>query len=230
MSQVGIPGMNAINKRTISAQRNPLDKSTVVSIYPMDLDERKPTTSPSRFIVPKGNYETPSILVVEGSSWWREIDEYMPLLEITHHSTQVADSIVRDYCVGMQECNMKDQMPGLFWIPGAFSVDKIKKDFKGLLDAAKEHQKKWYLALVKSADSLWARTNGNPMAVGELMRLAARELGLEEKEWYRDIETVGMERCPACGSFGNPAFPVCQVCKAVKNTELAKERKIQFAV
>ena len=36
MSQVGVPGLRGISRRTIRAPQNPLDKSTVVSIYPKE--------------------------------------------------------------------------------------------------------------------------------------------------------------------------------------------------
>ena len=112
--QVGeFPGLNQANRRTIRAPVNPLDKSTVISILPKPISERKATIQPGMFELPPGTFENPSILVVGTSSWWREVDENQPLLEIPVSSVQVADSIVRDYCNGLLACDMAEKMPGI---------------------------------------------------------------------------------------------------------------------
>jgi hypothetical protein len=215
-------------RRAVRSEPNPLDKSTVISILPKEINEVKHTIQPGRFYIPPGSYDKPSILVVGSSSWWRELDPDQPLLEIPVSSVQIADSIVRDYCNGLLGCNMGDVMPGLFFIPGEISITKLKTEYKSLLDKALERQKKWYLELVKMADVLWARTNGNPLAVADDMRLAARELGIE-KEWIKDFQNIQLVRCVACGSMRNPNFPVCPICKAIADPDKAKELKIQFA-
>lgn len=222
------PFTQDLRRRAIRAEVNPLDKSTVVSIYPIELDEKKPTIQPGRFIVAPGTYESPSILVVGPSSWWRDIDEEQPLIEIPVSSIQIADSIVKDYCNGLLVCNMGDTMPGLFFIPGEHTVAEIKLKHKPLLDKANANQKRWFMALVKLADALWARTNGNPLSISNLMRLAARELALE-KEWLADFQHVEMVRCVACGNMRNPQFPICPVCKAIVDPDRAKTLNLKFA-
>jgi len=161
--QVGeFPGLDQSNRRTIRAQVNPLDKSTIVSILPKYISERKATIQPGIFELKPGTYENPSVLVVGPSSWWREVDEHQPLLEIPVSSIQIADSVVRDYTVGLLGCNMSDMMPGLFYVPGEFDVTRLKKEHAALLIKAQMNQKKWFLELVKLADILWSRSNGNP--------------------------------------------------------------------
>ena len=132
---LGIPGLanSLMTKKTIRAPVNPLDKSTIVSIYPKEINERNHTIQPGVFQIPPGSYDRPSILVVSSSSWWREIDEDQPLLEIPVSSIQVADSVVRDYCIGLLGCNMADIMPGIFYIPGEWTVERIKKEHQPLL-------------------------------------------------------------------------------------------------
>ena len=127
------PGISSPNRRTIRAPVNPLDKSTVVIILPKALYERKATIQPGVFELKPGTFENPAILVVGTSSWWREVDENQPLLEIPVSSIQVADSIVRDYCNGLLACNMATQMPGLFYVPGEFTVERMKKEHTPLL-------------------------------------------------------------------------------------------------
>jgi len=206
-------GINAWKRHTIRGPINELDKSTVVSICPKILDDRKPTVFPGHFVVPPGSLVSPSILVVGPSSWWRDIDEDQPLLEIPVSSVQIAESVVRDWCNGILGCNMADHMPGYFYVQGAHSTEDIKKNFKTQLDKSDLYQKNWYRLLVKMGDSLWARSNGNPLAISDDMRLAARELGVAHlKDWMKDFTMIEMVRCKACGSLKNPQYPICAQC------------------
>ena len=200
-----------------------MDKSTVVSILPKLISERKLTIQPGIFEIKPGTFDNPSILVVGSSSWWREVDIDQPLLEIPVSSIQVADSIVKDYCNGLLACNMADLMPGLFYIPGEFTVEKIKTEHKGLLTKARETQRKWYAELVRIADILWARTNGNPLAISDDARMACKELNISGKPWLGDTQTMELIRCVACGSLRNSNYPICQTCKAIADPELAKK-------
>ena len=228
--QVGeFPGLQQTNRRTIRAPINPMDKSTVVSILPKLISERKATVFPGFFELKPGTFENPSILVVGSSSWWREVDENQPLLEIPTSSIQIADSIVRDYANGLLACNMADQMPGLFYIPGEFTVEKLKKEHFPLLVEAQAKQKKWFLELVRIADILWSRSNGNPLAISDDARMACKELNITAKPWLGDLQTAEMVRCVACGSLRNQLYPICQTCKAIADPEKAKVLGLTFA-
>lgn len=231
MSIGGFPGFAQSRRRTIPAPKNPLDKSTVVSIYSKEIYEVKPTIQPGYFRLGKGSSDHPAILVVGSSSWWKEIDEEQPLLEIPNGSTQVAESIVNDYCNGLLGCNMKDCMPGIFWLPGEFTAKQLKSDPAGIINLQKAaaNQRRFWEALVKLADGLWARTNGSPLCISDDMRMAARELNLNNKDWMQDFHMMEQIRCVACGALRNPEFPVCQTCKAVADPEKAKALNLQFA-
>jgi len=228
--QVGeFPGINQVNRRTIRAPVNSLDKSTVVSILPKRIYETKITIQPGVFEIAPGSMEHPSVLVVGASSWWREVDTDQPLLEIPVSSIQVADSIVKDYCNGLLACNMADLMPGLFYIPGEYTVDRLKKEHNNLLTKAQQGQKRWYLELVRIADILWSRTNGNPLSISDDARLACKELNISGKPWLGDLQTAELVRCLACGSLRNSSFPICATCKAIADPELAKKLGLTFA-
>lgn len=223
-------GLLGHRQPAVRAPINPMDKSTVVSIYPFRIIERKATIHPGRFIIEPGSYDNPSLLVVGTSSWWREIDETQPLLEITNSSIQVADSIVRDYCNGLFACNMGDKMPGLFWIPGEIEIVAVKIKYKHLLDLANANQTRYFEELVKQADVLWARTNANPLAISDDMKVAAQELGLKEKSWLKDyIAITEMSSCPACGFLRNNRFPVCHNCKVVVDKEAFNTLGLPYA-
>lgn len=224
MSVVGaFPGTDW-RRRTIRGPINPLDKSTIVSIYPKFVDEKKATVSPGIFQIKPGSLQNPSLLIVGPSSWWRDIDEEQPLLEIPVSSIQIADSVVRDYCNGIFACDMQLAMPGMFYVPGAKldaknlpdyprTLEWIQKEYATELINADRRQKAWYSNLVKAADSLWARSNGNPLAISDDMRLAAKELNLTDtKDWMKNFQMVDMVRCKACGSLKNPQYPICPSC------------------
>lgn len=225
-----MPGflMSDLKRRTVRAPSNPMDKSTVVSIFGKHIVETKHTIQPGVFELKPGSYLTPSVLVVGPSSWWKDIDENQPLLEIPHSSIIVADSIVKDYCNGILACDMAENMPGLFYIPGSWTSDEIKKNHKAELDEANRKQRNWFLALVRMADALWARSAGNPLAISDDMKLAARELNFVNKEWLKDSQVAELVRCPACGHLKNPAYPVCSNCKAISDPAKAKELGLVF--
>lgn len=228
-------GLFGKSRRTIRSPQNPLDKCTIVSIYPQRVEEKKCTIQPGLFIIePAPSIHSTkkddfSILVVGSSSWWRDIDPEQPLLEIVVGSVQVADSVVKDFCNGLLACNMGDSMPGLFWVPGELDAAEIRKRHAKELAFARLRQNKWYSNLVKMADILWARSSGNPLSISDDMRLAAQELGLKDKPWMKDFSTLEMIACPACGVLTRPGFPVCSACHTIVNTELYQKMGLQKA-
>ena len=220
MSRVGsFPGMHALH-RAVRAPQNPLDKSTVVSIYPRNVDEHKCTIQPGTFHIPMGSRKSPGILVVGTSSWWKEFDEDQPMLEIPQSSIQVADSIVRDWANGLLCCDMGSAMPGLFYVPGNKTQEEVLVEHEPQLNEAKAKQDNWYAALVKMGDTLWARSNGNPLSISDIMKTAAEELQFTDKPWLRDFATMKLDNCPACGQLRDANYPVCQHCHTIVNKEL----------
>lgn len=238
----GFPGFSTRKNRIPIGPQNPMDKSTVVSIYPIDLDERKQTIQPGRFIIPAGTRKQPSILIVGTSTYWVDKDEDN-VFEVANSSVQVANSIVLDYRIGIQEASHSDDIgPGLFWIAGCrFNEDGhsadynktlkwVMSDFSKRLDAAETGQREWYLRLVNQADSLWAQSNGNPLAISSLMKMAARELEITDKEWLKNYKEAEKQTCKACGFRANPDAILCQNCRFILQPEKYKEISSQFAV
>lgn len=221
------PGIQNPNKRTIKSPSNPLDKCTVFSIFPKEIEEVKPTIQPGRFVIESGSEEKPTRLVVGSSSWWKELEEDQPLLEIPVSSIQIADSIIRDYCNGLLGCNMVDHMPGLFFIPGDISIEELKTKHKVVIGRALGNQRRWFTLLVKMADSLWSRSNGNPITISDEMRLAAHELGLKGKEWLQDFQAMEMIKCVGCGNMRNPLFPICPACHNIIDVKLFESLNIK---
>lgn len=210
----------------IRSVRNPMDKATIVSIYPREINEEKITIFPGKFHIPRGSYQAPSVVVVGSSSWWADRDIEQPILEISISAVQIAQSVIVDYCNGLLGCDMGASMPGMFFIPGELELMEVVAKYKLKLAEAKNKQDNWYRVLIRLADSLWARSNGNPLVIWDEMRLAAIEMGEDTKPWIRDTIHSEMVRCYACGSLKNPEYPVCLTCRVVDpNHPMAKELK-----
>lgn len=192
--------------------KNPIDKTTIVSIYPKAITERKYTIEPGIFEIPAGRFDDPSTLVVGSSSWWSYSGDTRPTIEVPISSIAIANSIIMDL---QSDFSSVDAGPGLFFIPGEVNILEVKTRYKAALEEANTKQRAWFMMLVKIADSLWARANGNPLCISDEMRLAARELNLNEKVWLRDYHTIELKPCMACGHLKNPLYPVCSNCKAI---------------
>ena len=220
-------------------------KATVVSLFPWKIEERKPTVSfvaqipapaPGDFSILHVPFSTASRYVMDGKT-----------IPIPIMPAELAESIVYDFCSN-QLCSGPDVGPGLFWIPGQISheellkpgagYDKILKDEKGnvvktefvkysdLIDSARARQHRWYEALIKMADSDWARYEDHKF-ISPLARHAAKELGLD-RVWAIDATTYNkVVYCPACTSKVPARAVVCPTCQCVLDKERFKT--LEFA-
>lgn len=211
----GFPGLRDLNRQTVRAPVNPLDKATIVSIYPKKVVEYKVTLQPGLFEIPAGNFTNPSVLVIGPSSWWKDVDIDQPLLEIPVSAVRIAESVIKDYSNGILGVNGGDRMLGLFYIPGEFTATEIRKKYEAELIKAKERQDMWFQETVRITDILWSQSNGNPLSVSDDAKMAAHELGMKDKPWLKDAIIVSMKPCPACGTLTNPGFPVCPNCHTI---------------
>lgn len=221
-----MPGfaLEGMARQVERAPVNPLDKTTIVSIYPKKIVIENPTIQPCHYELEAGSVTKPSFLVVGSASWWRNILD-MPSIEIPVHSLRIAESLVNDYINGVTGFQRDHAHPGLFTISGEIkNSEQIVKEFPLFIQTAERRQKQWYLNLVEVADVGWARTNGNPRAISDLARLAAEQLGIQGKAWMQDFNTMKLVQCPACGAMKKEQFPICQNCKTNVD-EFLKTRK-----
>lgn len=215
-------------RRMIRTVKNPVDKATIVSIYPMGFKDVKHTIQPSEFEVLGGTLEKPSVNVFGVSSWWKDMGDDQPMVEIPVNAVVMAHSIISDWCNGLIECDMGSAMPGMFFIPGEHTQLDVTLKYKTMLAEADIKQRNWYNNLIRAADSLWSRSQGNPLAIWDGMRLAAKELNVE-RPWMSNYTYTEKVRCFACGSLRDPAYPICPTCKVVDPKHpMAKDLK--FAV
>jgi hypothetical protein len=226
------------NAKVQRLSRNPNDKTSIVSIYPNEIIDYKPTAFPNEHRVPAAPVGDIVVAVMESASWFREMPDEQPFLEIPISSHLVAAAVINDYCSGLLGYAANSRMPGLFVIPGAHTKETAKKymdmtsqvTFTEMLTKAQKMQRDWYAELVKLADIDWSRTSGNPLSISNLARQAAEMLGLaNDKNWMADISTMQKINCKACGTLVLPNFPVCPNCKAIVDEEKAKVLNIKFA-
>jgi len=214
------------DKKIKRAMHNPMDRATIVSILPVVIEEIKPTVYPGRFLVAPGSVAKPAVLTIGPSVWYSQMPNDGPINEITHSAVQMADSIIRDYCNGMLGCDMDARRPGLFFISGEVSAAKVSMAYASELSIAESKQRAWFAELVKQADNLWARSNNDPMVIWDMMRIAAVELGMTNKDWLRDTLAMEKVKCIGCGFLRDPNFPICPTCKLIDQAHpLAKDLK-----
>ncbi len=220
--------------------KNPMDKSTIVSICPQPINEFKPTIFPGRFHIPAAAENDYVLFTVEPSSFYMpNQNEKQPPMEVQLNSMALAESIVQDY---LRSCylNGGDRGPGIFYILGAWSKSMAAKNyiekyvredgvtFAELLAAARERQKNWFQALIEEADANWANTGGNPRAIDPIARIAAVRLSLD-KAWAHDFKAISKVKCKSCGELIDGEVAVCRFCHAIVDPIKAKELGIQFA-
>ncbi len=213
----------------IRAQISPLDKSTVVSVFPKKVKTTKVTVNPRKYVVPAGTFEKPSTLVVGTAIWIKHIYETEPeqQVEMPILSSQLADAIVNDFC-GNVLSSGHDRRPGLFWVLGEKNAEQVLKEHKKELEQARQNQINWYLELIKMADIDWVKYRGSPLAVSDTARMAAMEMHLD-KPWMLDAKNLAMGVCPACGSQRDSKFPVCKECKTIVDKEAYAKLNLTMA-
>lgn len=231
--------IGSIGKRVINLlPRNPLDKTTIVSVYPREIVDTKPTLFPSRFVIPPARDGGFVLKIIEGASYFipSQIENQAPT-EVQVNSMMLAESILHDSIPSM---NLVTNVcrPGVFALPGIWNnttvltyVHPDGRNFNELLIQAREWQQNYWSAVMNEADYFWASTNGNPKSIPEDAKLAARILGIEKtKPWMNNVIASELVNCKACGEMINPTFPVCKFCHAITDEKRAKELNIQFAV
>lgn len=226
---MSLPEWMGANRAVVRVPKNPMDVSTIISAYPKQIKQVNHTITPGEFIIPAAKSGDIEVLTVGTSSWFKELEEDQPLIEIIVPSVEVARSVIDDYCVGLLGCDNVNAKPALLWIPGEFTKAEVLKVHSGLIAQAREKQKNWFLNLVSLADALWVRTNGQPQSISDDMRMAARELNLIDKGWLKNQQASELTRCLACGTLVASSVIVCPNCKVILDEAKFKALGLSFA-
>jgi hypothetical protein len=215
------------NMRDI-AQANQF-KCTVVSILPYTLREPKPGLNPGEFVIPAcEDVNKPTCLVVSEGTYGIYLDGDRGTLRARTPSTEVARSVFEDY-ISSQLAVEPDAKPGLFALPGVVKTADFENDneLKELLELMIQQQNNWFNRLVKLGDDIWNRYHQHG-AITDLMRYAARALGVENLDWMKVSQNItDLTRCPACRGTVDSQAIICSSCGCVLNADAYE--KLQFA-
>lgn len=197
-----------------------MGKTTVVSIFPFDVNEEKPGVYPGRFLIPKAINDKPQTLqVADGFTFYYDIDAKAIKVPILAES--LAQSIVYDFCSSFMSYT-PDAGPGLFWVEGAFTEQEIIDRFADKIIEARNRQTEWFRRICRLADDDWARY-GVHKAISDLQRFAADYLKYD-RPWARQIEQARMVSCPACRQTIPDDAMICAQCRTIVKPEEYKAR------
>jgi len=231
------PGSSQGKRVIFPLPKNPADRATVVSVFPKEIDEVKPTIFPRRFVIPAAAKDDFSLLTLEGASYYRPSTTGQAPMEIPINAMALAVSVVNDYLNATWLVSRNARCPGVFAIAGEYNKTNIMnykapdgRSFAELLEFYRGIQKLWFIQVMEAADAFWASTSGNPRSIPEDARIAATLMGLEKtKPWMANVVASQLENCKSCGEMINVTYPVCRYCHAVIDPVKAKELGLQFA-
>lgn len=229
--------VGSIGKRVLNLlPKNPMDKTTIVSVYPREIVDVKPTLFPSRFVVPAAGFNDFSLLIIEGASYFiPSMIEKQPPTEVQVNSMMLAESILHDSIPSMNLVTSESQ-PGVFCIPGEWTRKTIKdyahadgRTFVQLVELARTWQQNYWKSVIDEADYFWSQ-GANPKVIPDDAKLAAKILELDKvKPWMNNVVASELVPCIACGAMKNPIYPICQVCRTVNNPDQVKALGLVFA-
>jgi hypothetical protein len=129
-------------------------------------------------------------------------------------ATQIAEDLC-DWCNGnLPRCDVMPNVPvfvGVWW-----ETTPEPTRLKEMVERKKNYNK----ALVAQANS-FAETEAGRKNINDMMRAAARELGLQPKWLF--LVTDEMKPCAACGTAVMPTVAVCPNCNAILDAEKARQ-------
>jgi hypothetical protein len=204
------------------------DISTVISLLPVKLYERKPGLIPGFFALPA--VEDPrkdiEVLLVRRAYFPVYIDENRPSLIVPEPSDRVCAAIVRDYKVGLVCYEPDVAEPGLFWAAGQFTKAEAFEKLAREITEARQLQENWFRALVEQADDYWQKFHARRM-ISSLQRKACAYLGVM-RDWNIQSELdmqvdLDMAPCKFCRSPIHREAFVCPQCSGILDMKKAKE-------
>lgn len=197
------------------------DKTTIVSLYPFELNEDKPGLYPGRFTIPAASAGDISILTIDRAVHHVYLDMDRGSLTVPTPSEEVARAICQDFISAQLAYSPGEAEPGLFFVEGSFTKKEVLDKFKDRISGAKERQRQWYVRLVEVADDEWAKYHSHK-SISDLQRFAAVQLGLE-REWNVQGTADAHQFCPACKMVMSADAMICGSCRTIVKPEEYKK-------
>lgn len=196
------------------------DKSTVISILPFPLIEKKPGLIPGDYRIDgvKEPMKECQTLIVSRAVFPIYIDENRPALIVPEPSDRICAAICRDFKTSIAEYEPNVAEPGLFWAPGSYDPKRASNELVMELSDARRLQLVWFKRLVEKADDAWEKYKTRKLIAG-IERLACRILNLD-REWNIDIEVeassdLQIATCKFCYSSVHPQAIICGHCQGI---------------
>lgn len=191
------------------------DQSTIISIYPCEINEFKPGLYPGRFqLSPCINEDVPQFLTIGLSISLVPIPDRPPL-PVETGSWRIAQAIVKDFFDSQLEHDIENNAhPGIGCLPGKVDLKEYLDKHKTFHEKLKRQQNAWAVRLVKANDNDWNRYK-NHKTIRPLGIYFAKKLGFtaDQKPWLADMETlVEQPKCPMCRNNVDPKAIVCTNC------------------
>lgn len=201
-------------------------KATIVSLLPVEFDERKPGIYPGTCHIPAAKTGDFEIGVIGDGNCPVYLDESRGSLSVMQTAETLAKSFVNDYINACLAVDWEGKIyPGLFWVAGEQTKATIKSGFKPQLEDAKQAQDRWFLALIRMADDDWNKNRSNRV-ITNLQRFAAEAMKdvVGNREWNSALVVENYKACKFCTSRIPSAALVCPVCsrQQVSDEEMKK--------
>lgn len=199
------------------------DKSTVISVFPFELNESKPGMFPGDYHIPAAKFDDFEFLVIGPGKSYVYIDGERGSLAVEYASDKIAKSICEDYKKSKLGYIPNEAEPGVIWIPGEYKDKKTILAVAGKqIEEARQKQTTWFRRLIEIADDEWNKFHMHK-SISDEQRYAVDYFQLE-REWNvkGKVETTG--RCPACTTMISTAAIVCPNCRIVLKPEEYKKR------
>jgi|SRR6187401_1512794 len=193
-------------------------KATIVSIVPIKIRIPAPHINPSIYEIPAAKVGEIQVLVLGEVTYPIYMGEGRSIVNKELAFT-TAEQLTRQYTSAQLGLGENCQ-PGIFCVPGSYTVEEVRKNFPKELELANLQQRNWFAKLVNEGDDCWNKFHRSA-AISELQRKACSWLGIE-REWNIDVAAV-IQKCPACkGTLPDGAI-ICGLCRTVINAKAYKE-------
>lgn len=187
-----------------------MPKATVISMFPMEINEPKPGLYPGYFVIPAAPLGEFSFLIVGDAVYYQETKNEVKTQVRTPYYT-LAESIVNDFQNGHIGRIPNVAEPGVFWVQGSWSSrNEIRDNFAEELDVCEKKQIEWFKNLVNMADEMYTKSQ-RYSSVSMLQRLAARRLAIQRPWLLRTGDSANTCKfCKAETPYGAVKCPNCR--------------------
>lgn len=191
-------------------------KYTIVSLFPMPINEVKPI-EPGEFAIPAAKKDDFQVFVSKDAytrSRYISFEEGSLLLPVD--SKEAVDAVCYDLISSLVGTEV-ERRPGVFVLEGALTKEDVRRDHSEELALHDKYQRTWFEHLVKLADDDWKKYEQHRM-ITDLSRFACDWLGLK-RVWNFNPAEDKMIECVFCTTVISQRAIVCPQCRNTVDPE-----------